>query len=59
LSFVTSGALAGADDELQDKGPCNLFNPAPKRLLPEFVTDRPDKTEAPATVDAFHFQFEK
>ena len=51
LSF----ALAG---DLPDKSRSNLFNPTPKDRLREFATDRPDKTEGPATVDAGHFQFE-
>jgi hypothetical protein len=55
---MTPSAFAGADDELQDKRRYNLFNPTPERLLREFATDRPDKTEGPTTVDAGHFQFE-
>ena len=51
LSF----ALAG---DLPDKSRSNLFNPTPKDRLREFATDRSDKTEGPATVDAGHFQFE-
>jgi hypothetical protein len=35
-----------------------LFNPTPKRLRREFLTDRPDKTLTPVTVDAGHVQFE-
>jgi len=50
-----SSALAG---DLPDKSRYNLFNPTPKDRLREFATDRPDKTEAPTTVDAGHFQFE-
>lgn len=36
----------------------NLFNPTPKDKMREFITDRPDKTEAAYTVDAGHFQHE-
>lgn len=35
-----------------------LFNPTPNELLREFLTDRPDKTLTPVTVDAGHVQFE-
>ena len=36
----------------------NLFHPTPKGLMRQFVTDRPDATESPYTLDAGHFQFE-
>lgn len=36
----------------------NLFHPTPKKLMRQFVTDRPDATESPYTLDAGHFQFE-
>jgi hypothetical protein len=41
-----------------DKGQFHLFNPTPSKYLREMITDRPDKTESPYTVDAGHFQFE-
>ncbi len=40
------------------KNQFSLFNPTPKRLRREFLTDRPDKTLTPVTVDAGHVQFE-
>ncbi|HEY2951208.1 MAG TPA: transporter, partial [Verrucomicrobiae bacterium] len=45
-------------DEAPDKGRYHLFNPTPRAFLREMITDRPDKTESPYTVDAGHFQFE-
>lgn len=42
----------------KDKSNYNLFNPTPKEEMRDFVTDRPDKTEAAYTVDAGHFQHE-
>ena len=47
---------AGAD--ASDKSHYTLFNPTPRELMREMITDRPDKTESPYTVDAGHFQFE-
>jgi len=41
-----------------DKRDFNLFHPTPSSLLRELATDRPDRTEAPFTVDAGHFQLE-
>ncbi|MFL5812521.1 MAG: transporter, partial [Bdellovibrionia bacterium] len=41
-----------------EKSQFNLFHPTPKRLMRDFNTDRPDKTETPYTVDAGHFQYE-
>jgi hypothetical protein len=41
-----------------DKSQYHLFNPTPRASMREMVTDRPDKTESPYTVDAGHFQFE-
>lgn len=41
-----------------DKSAYNLFHPVPRAELREFDTDRPDRTEAPYTVDAGHFQIE-
>jgi Putative MetA-pathway of phenol degradation len=53
--FASRGLAAG---DFQDKSGYNLFNPTPPNLLRELVTDRPDKTEAPTTVDAGRYQFE-
>ena len=36
----------------------NLFHLTPKSQMRQFVTDRPDATESPYTLDAGHFQFE-
>jgi hypothetical protein len=41
-----------------DKRQYHLFNPVPAAQLRELVTDRPDKTESPFTVDAGHVQLE-
>jgi len=41
-----------------DKSGFTLFHPTPALLLRDLVTDRPDKTESPYTVDAGHFQIE-
>ncbi len=42
----------------QDKSGYNLFRRTPDELLRELITDRPDKTESPYTVDAGHYQLE-
>ena len=47
-----------AGDESTDKSQYSLFKPTPPNLLREMITDRPDKTESPYTVDAGHFQVE-
>ena len=44
--------------EAQNKDDYTLFNPTPQEHMREFVTDRPDKTESPITVDAGHYQHE-
>jgi hypothetical protein len=41
-----------------DKSAFTLWNPAPRELLRDMATDRPDKTESPYTVDAGHVQVE-
>lgn len=41
-----------------DKSAFTLFNPTPKSLMRDFVTDRPNATEGPFTVDAGHVQVE-
>lgn len=40
------------------KNQFSLFKPTPRSLRREFITDRPDKTINPVTVDAGHFQVE-
>lgn len=50
-------SLADAQS-VTDKSQYNLFNPTPQDKMRDFVTDRPDKTEAAYTVDAGHFQHE-
>ena len=51
-----SGIAANAASP--DKSQYNLLNPTPRELMREMVTDRPDKTESPYTVDAGHYQLE-
>jgi hypothetical protein len=60
LSLVLAlGASAQEILQLEnEKSEYNLFHPTPKRLMRDFNTDRPDKTETPYTVDAGHFQYE-
>lgn len=41
-----------------DKSIYHLFNPTPVSKMREFVTDRPDRTKSPISVDAGHFQLE-
>ncbi len=53
-----SGFLLAAEQASADKSLFYLFNPTPRSLLREMSTDRPDRTEAPFTVDAGHFQVE-
>jgi hypothetical protein len=36
----------------------SLFNPTPEKLMRELMTDRPDNTESPFTVNPGHLQFE-
>lgn len=49
---IPSGARA------EGKSQYNLFHPVPREAMREFDTDRPDRVEAPYTVDAGHFQIE-
>ncbi|MEY4483280.1 MAG: hypothetical protein RL693_732 [Verrucomicrobiota bacterium] len=41
-----------------DKSGYHLFKPTPEEQMRDLITDRPDKTESPYTVDAGHFQIE-
>lgn len=50
--------FALAQGNAPNKSKYHLFNPTPKAEMRELVTDRPDKTEAPYTLDAGHFMFE-
>lgn len=54
LFFVLLSSLAKANE----KSRYHLFNPTPQDQMREFVTDRPDKTESPISVDAGHFVIE-
>jgi hypothetical protein len=67
--LITTALLAlayapfSAADELPsgnqpDKSSYSLFRPVPQNLMRKMLTDRPNKTETPYTVDAGHFQFE-
>src|SRR5262245_3960312 len=56
--FDISAAEPDAAAPPIDKSQFHLFNPTPSKYLREMITDRPDKTEGPYTVDAGHFQFE-
>lgn len=55
ITLTPGGARA---QDATDKSQYHLLNPTPRSLLRELATDRPDKTEAPYTVDAGRFQFE-
>lgn len=58
-SLFTRRAVAqDAASLLVDKGGYTLFNPTPPRAMRAMVTDRPDVTESPVTVDAGHAQAE-
>jgi hypothetical protein len=59
LALLAVAGLAAQDLELRDDGgPYHLFNPTPASEMRDFVTDRPDFTEAAITVPAGHFQAE-
>jgi hypothetical protein len=59
LLALTLACRAGeAPETAVDKRQYNLFHPVPAAQLRELVTDRPDKTESPITVDAGHVQIE-
>ena len=55
FSIPLVSAAAGSSAE---KAQYHLFNPVPKEKMRDFVTDRPDRTESPISVDAGHFQIE-
>jgi hypothetical protein len=54
FAIVSTARAADATDKSQ----YHLFNPTPDSLMRELATDRPDKTEAPYTVDAGRIQLE-
>ena len=58
LTFFGLMARIAAEAGPADKSQYNLFNPTPRALMREMVTDRPDRTESPYTVDAGHYQLE-
>ncbi len=57
-SRAEAEASPGAGAAAADKSQYHLFHPTPRALMREMVTDRPDKTESPYTLDAGHFQVE-
>jgi hypothetical protein len=50
--------IFAAEPAHADKSGYTLLNPTPRSLMRAMVTDRPDATESPYTVDAGHFQIE-
>jgi hypothetical protein len=58
ISLVVAALLCASSARAEDKGQFTLFNPTPRALMREMLTDRPDTTESPYTVDAGHFQVE-
>ena len=58
LPAEEAGSRAQTDLTGIDKSRYHLFHPTPREYLREMVTDRPDKTESPYTVDAGHVQIE-
>jgi hypothetical protein len=59
IALMAVTALACNDSAFaHEKDKYNLFNPTPKEEMRGFITDRPDKTESPYSVDAGHFQIE-
>lgn len=62
FSAATLALISGAEPSERaaspDKSGYSILNPTPRALLRELVTDRPDKTESPYTVDAGHYQIE-
>ena len=55
---ATGGLLDGFFQHETNKDQYTLFNPTPPALMRELMTDRPDNTESPFTVDAGHLQTE-
>ena len=58
LVFVLFLLQAGRWAFAADKSRYHLFRPTPAAEMREFVTDRPDRTESPISVDAGHLQLE-
>lgn len=57
-SIASTLTFAGELPSTPDKSGYHLFNPTPEAQMREFITDRPDRTESPISVDAGHFQIE-
>jgi len=57
-STSTAAAPAGGLSADQQSKTYTLFNPTPEDSMRELMTDRPDNTESPFTVDPGHLQFE-
>src|SRR5262245_17157765 len=55
---LLSASASSASASGAEKDQFNILNPTPRHLMREMVTDRPDQTEVPFTVDAGHVQFE-
>jgi hypothetical protein len=58
LSLILASLSPQAAHSETDKSRYHLFNPTPASEMREFITDRPDRTESPISVDAGHFQIE-
>jgi len=58
LAGTLAPALAGPIETAGDKSRYHLFHPTPRAQMRELITDRPDQTESPISVDAGHFQLE-
>src|ERR1051326_5573751 len=58
LLLLCGHSVSAQAAEAPDKGRYHLFNPTPREFMREMITDRPDRTESPYTVDAGHCQFE-
>ncbi len=56
LIEISTGITFG--ETTPEKKRYHLFNPTPREQMRDMATDRPDKTESPATVDAGHTQIE-
>jgi hypothetical protein len=57
-SASTATTLADRLSADQRSKTYTLFNPTPEDSMREFMTDRPDNTESPFTIDPGHLQFE-
>lgn len=57
-AVVNGLAAEPPGDGVQNKHGYTLWKPTPPALMRELITDRPDRTETPYTVDAGHAQVE-